>query len=94
MEYRQDRILESSHYSQLSPPVGRESVDRVTSDGDGIRPREDIRYWSDFSRIYYHPRTIQTLPDLGDWESIGGDWHIGQEEFFRYNVVRKPIFFL
>jgi hypothetical protein len=44
-----------------------------------------IRYWSDFSRVYYAPRTVQKLPDTGDWEDLDGNWQVGQETFVRYN---------
>lgn len=47
----------------------------------------DIRYWSDFNRVYYLPRSIHKLPDLADWETADGDWQGGKETFSRYNSV-------
>ncbi|KAJ3806431.1 Misato segment II tubulin-like domain-containing protein [Lentinula aff. lateritia] len=44
-----------------------------------------IRYWSDFNRVFYIPRTIQMLPDVPDWQQSEGDWALGQESFQRYN---------
>lgn len=46
---------------------------------------EEIRYWSDFNRVYYVPRTVQKIPDVADWENTEGDWNLGQETFERYN---------
>ncbi|KAJ3824552.1 Misato segment II tubulin-like domain-containing protein [Lentinula raphanica] len=45
----------------------------------------NIRYWSDFNRVFYVPRTIQMLPDVPDWQETQGDWLVGQEMFQRYN---------
>jgi len=44
-----------------------------------------IRYWSDYNRVDYHPRSIQKLPDLLDWDLGMGDWAAGKEEFDKYN---------
>ncbi|KIK50577.1 hypothetical protein GYMLUDRAFT_182599 [Collybiopsis luxurians FD-317 M1] len=42
-----------------------------------------IRYWSDFNRVFYTPRTIQMVPDVPDWRNSEGDWSLGQEIFER-----------
>lgn len=47
----------------------------------------DIRYWSDYNRVYYIPRTIQKLPDPAEWESANYDWLQGQESFTKYDQV-------
>lgn len=86
MEYRQDRIPESQYYSHIGSPLDQKWSDRP-GDADVPQTGEDIRYWSDFSRVYYLPRTIQTIPDHGHRASTEGDWNMGQDEFFRYNEV-------
>jgi Tubulin domain len=48
----------------------------------------DVRYWSDYNRVYYLPRSIHKLPDLADWETAEGDWQGGKETFLRYDSVR------
>ncbi|KAF8225980.1 tubulin nucleotide-binding domain-like protein [Tricholoma matsutake] len=84
MEYRQDRIPESQYYSHIGSPLDQKWSDRP-GDADVPQTGEDIRYWSDFSRVYYLPRTIQTIPDHGHRASTEGDWNMEQDEFFRYN---------
>lgn len=39
-----------------------------------------ISYWSDFSRVYYHPRGLYRLPDPPDWERDVG-WARGIERY-------------
>jgi hypothetical protein len=51
----------------------------------------EVRYWSDFNRVYLNPRSVQKLPDTDGWGDVEGDWKHGQEEFVRYNEV--TIFF-
>ncbi|KAG6864460.1 hypothetical protein C0991_009322 [Blastosporella zonata] len=49
--------------------------------------QEDIRYWSDFNRVYYVPRTVQKIPDPAEWENISGDWNQSHIAFSRYDEV-------
>ncbi|KAF5368284.1 hypothetical protein D9757_010517 [Collybiopsis confluens] len=44
-----------------------------------------IRYWSDFNRVFYTPRTIQMVPDVSGWRNSEGDWSLGHETFERFN---------
>lgn len=90
MEYRQDRISESPSHTHINPD---EKNFDGRSDADEVQTVGDIKYWSDFGRVYYLPRTVQTLPDPGEWESLDGDWNLGQAQFFRYNEVRNRFFF-
>ncbi|KAF8271124.1 Misato segment II tubulin-like domain-containing protein [Lactarius quietus] len=46
----------------------------------------DVRYWSDYDRVYHLPRSIHKLPDLADWEAAEGDWSAGKEAFLRYDL--------
>jgi hypothetical protein len=48
---------------------------------------ENIRYWSDFSRVYYLPRSLQKLPDPLSWEETCVNWREGQDIFNSYNEV-------
>jgi protein misato len=51
----------------------------------------DVRYWSDYNRVHYLPRSIHKLPDLADWEAAEGDWQGGKEAFLRYDSVSSPL---
>lgn len=56
-----------------------------------VEPHADdstIRFWSDYNRVFFHPRTIQRLPDLPNPEAAQGDWEMGREEFGRLEEVR------
>lgn len=54
---------------------------------DVVQGGDGIRYWSDFNRAYYAPRTVQKLPDPADWETTDGNWKSGQDAFSRFNEV-------
>ncbi|EJD05035.1 uncharacterized protein FOMMEDRAFT_166736 [Fomitiporia mediterranea MF3/22] len=45
-----------------------------------------MRYWSDFNRVYYHPRSIQQVSDLPDWQANKGDWNYGRDIFRRFDL--------
>ncbi|GLB45716.1 putative tubulin domain containing protein [Lyophyllum shimeji] len=81
-EYRQDPIPESAYHSSLEKAEEEEDDEKI-DDTDGSR--EDVRYWSDFNRLYYIPRTVQPLPDPAEWENPEGDWNLGQSLFSRYD---------
>ena len=49
----------------------------------------ETRYWSDYDRVYYHPRSLQRLPDIPDYENAEGDWQGSLETFTKFNDVRK-----
>ena len=51
----------------------------------------DVRYWSDYNRVYYLPRSIHKLPDLEDRGSAEGDWQGGKEAFLWYDSVSSPL---
>ncbi|KAN0070793.1 Tubulin domain containing protein [Elaphomyces granulatus] len=54
---------------------------------EGVPPpqlsAETVRYWSDFNRVYYHPRSIVQLNDyeLNSNLMPFENWHIGEELF-------------
>lgn len=43
----------------------------------------NIRYWSDYSRVFLDRKSIQAIPDA--LESTEAGWSVGQELFRRYN---------
>ena len=44
---------------------------------------ESVRYWSDYNRVYYHPRSIVQLNeyDLNSQTMPFEDWNVGEELF-------------
>ncbi|KAJ7599384.1 mtDNA inheritance protein Dml1 [Mycena floridula] len=53
--------------------------------GNSSKGSAEIRYWSDFNRVEYAPKTLRSLPDVAEWEDVQGNWMSGQETFKRYN---------
>ncbi|KDR78071.1 hypothetical protein GALMADRAFT_245054 [Galerina marginata CBS 339.88] len=87
VEYRQDRITKSDYHAHLQEmeTSDNENLLESTVGMDQNQDIGDIRYWSDFSRVYYLPRSLQKLPDPPDWETTRTDWNQGQESFSRFN---------
>lgn len=88
VEYRQERIPKSSYQERLDEEA--ELMDsEPTADAGRNRAKNNhnIRYWSDYDRVFYHPRSLHRLPDVPDYENTEGDWMGGQETFTRYNEV-------
>jgi hypothetical protein len=48
----------------------------------------DSRYWSDFSRVYYAPKSFQRLPTVADWDLATNDWASGRDLFSKFDAVR------
>lgn len=80
-EYKQDPVEKSRYHVQLEDEPDPDS----TQSGPFTVDESTVRYWSDYNRIDYHPRSIQKLPDLLDWDLGTGDWVSGKETFDRYN---------
>ncbi|KAF9481069.1 tubulin nucleotide-binding domain-like protein [Pholiota conissans] len=89
VEYRQDKIPKSEYQKRMDEEAG--APDDTSGPTHDVKPEEsahdvgNIRYWSDFSRVYYLSRSFQKLPDLPEWEQSTVDWTQGQELFKRFN---------
>ncbi|KAF5378475.1 hypothetical protein D9615_007082 [Tricholomella constricta] len=81
-EYKQDPIPKSTYHSSLEES---DDQDNIESTRDINASDEAVRYWSDFNRVFYIPRTVQKLPDLAEWESPDGDWNHGHNSFSQYD---------
>lgn len=101
-EIHQDPIPDIAYQAQLDqeaadedstdPALGPPDPKRNPAAAAAAPPpllASDVRYWSDYSRVYYLPRSIHKLPDLADWEAAdgGGDWRGGKDTFMRYDSV-------
>jgi len=90
IEYRQEKIAKSRYQILLDESDELETAPRqitTTSAEDQNQGIGEIRYWSDFSRLYYLPKSLQRIPDPADWETTNPNWTEGQEFFARYNEV-------
>ncbi|KAF8559903.1 tubulin nucleotide-binding domain-like protein [Imleria badia] len=70
-----ERIPRSEYHSRL---------DLEEDDSEQAEPiTTKIRYWSDFSRVFFDPKSIQAVPDTP--ELVEGDWNTSRETFSRYD---------
>ena len=94
-EIHQDPIPDIAYQTQLDEEADEDAVpgppdSERRSPIAAVPPllASDVRYWSDYNRVHYLPRSIHKLPDLADWEAAGGDWQGGKDAFLRYDSVR------
>ena len=73
----QERIPQSEYHSLLD-------LEDVNEQAEPIATK--IRYWSDFSCVFFDPKSIQAVPDTP--EVIEGDWNASCETFLRHDDVR------
>lgn len=87
VEYRQDPIPKSTYRSLMEHETGSNHSEEALHDSTPqlVQGAGDIRYWSDFNRVYYLPRSLQKLPDPSEWELTDPGWIQGQEMFTRHN---------
>lgn len=83
MEYRQDPIPKSAYQARLEEGESDELEDKDATATD----TSNVRFWSDYSRVYYHPRGFQKLPDLAEWERAEGEWNASKETFEKHEHV-------
>ncbi|KAL1744807.1 Misato segment II tubulin-like domain-containing protein [Schizophyllum fasciatum] len=92
-EEKSDPIPQSDYHARL---------ERVDEDLDAASQRPEsgasVRYWGDFSRLYFGPHSLQAVPDsYASGRSVDGDWGAGRDIFARFDeetevtdtVVRK-----
>ncbi|OAX33636.1 tubulin nucleotide-binding domain-like protein [Rhizopogon vinicolor AM-OR11-026] len=71
----QDPIPQSEYHARLESNM---------EEGDDLEHQDpNIRYWSDYSRVYLDQKSIQAIPDA--LESTEAEWSIGQGLFRRYD---------
>lgn len=88
VEYRSEPIARSDYHTKLDLHGDGAMHGGNTNDTEETQVEESkVRYWSDYSRVVFHPRSIQRLPDLPDWEDTEGDWASGLETFRKYDEV-------
>jgi hypothetical protein len=91
VELRQEPLPECRYQESLAQEDEIELTSKKNEDEDPsdlTRPEaQDIRYWSDFNRVFYTPRSFQRLPHQPDWESLEANWASGKEIFARYDEV-------
>lgn len=78
MEHRQEPIPRSCYHVQLDD---EESIASNVDQGPG-----EVRYWSDYSRVYFLPRSLQMIPE------VDSNWPEEQEMFSHFNEARYDAF--
>lgn len=83
LRQEQERIPRSEYHSRLDLEGGSDAAEPIAT---------KIRYWSDFSRVFFDPKSIQAVPDAP--ELVEGDWSASREAFSRYDDVRTLLHFI
>ncbi|KAH6893997.1 tubulin domain-containing protein [Coprinopsis sp. MPI-PUGE-AT-0042] len=90
-EIRQAPIPPSAYHDYLAHDDDKDrhdETDMAVSGKPGL-DEEAVRYWSDYSRVYYAPTTIQQVPEPPERGGEGGDpngnWGISVGVFDKYN---------
>ncbi|KAM5532691.1 hypothetical protein V8D89_013660 [Ganoderma adspersum] len=86
VEYRQDPIPKSEYHARLE--TGELEDNAADEEEPSATDLTRVRFWSDYSRVFLHPRTPQRLPDLADWEATDGDWNTSRESFRKHDSDR------
>lgn len=82
-EHRQQPIEMSSYVRRID--AGDDEDDELDETETLVKPR----YWSDFNRMYFVPRSIHSVSDLPEWEASSLNWEYGKRTFSTYDVVRS-----
>ncbi|KAH9922329.1 tubulin nucleotide-binding domain-like protein [Epithele typhae] len=81
VEFRQDSVSKSAYHTRLDQRGPAEDED----DAEPAEPTT-IRFWSDYSRVYFHPRSPHRLPDPAEWEDAQGDWLSSKRAFAQHHT--------
>ncbi|KIP06639.1 hypothetical protein PHLGIDRAFT_24463 [Phlebiopsis gigantea 11061_1 CR5-6] len=85
VEYRSDPISRSDYHSQLDAQE-QDNARIANEEEEAPTVKESkVRYWSDYSRVFFHSRSIHRLPDLPEWGDMDGDWVAGAETWQKYD---------
>ncbi|KAI0759132.1 tubulin nucleotide-binding domain-like protein [Fomes fomentarius] len=88
VEHRQDPVVRIEYQRRLEEGEPREDN---KGDAEHTTEASNIRFWSDYNRVYFHPRTLQKLPDLADWETPNGDWSATRETFLKHEAEHELV---
>ncbi|KIJ36380.1 hypothetical protein M422DRAFT_232636 [Sphaerobolus stellatus SS14] len=78
-EYRQAAIPQSSYHAKLD--AGEDDLEDIEMEAvvsDDLTSK--VRFWSDFSRVFFQPRGLLRIPDPGEWEREPA-WQRGAERY-------------
>ncbi|EKM52417.1 uncharacterized protein PHACADRAFT_211670 [Phanerochaete carnosa HHB-10118-sp] len=85
VQYCSEPIRRSEYHVQLEAD-GDESRLETDDQRDEAQVNDSkVQYWSDYSRVYLHPRSVHRLPDLPDWDDAEGDWVNSSDTFQKYD---------
>ncbi|KAF8532124.1 tubulin domain-containing protein [Gautieria morchelliformis] len=77
-EHLQDPIPQSSYHTCLDAGEDEEDEDDLDVEMDEGEHdsvpnlTSSIRFWFDYSRVFYHPRGLHRIPDPAEWERKAG----------------------
>lgn len=95
VEYRQEAISTSDYHAKLEAEAQKTKREATSGDVDEHANVDEsrVRYWSDYSRVFFHHRSMHRLPDVPEWEDVEGDWTKSSETFEKYDEVGESTVF-
>lgn len=87
MEYRQEVIPQSSYHAQLETRGDDETKNGMEHEALRDDALNSVHFWSDFSRVFFHPRGLLRIPDRPHWETEAS-WSGGTERFNEFESVK------
>ena len=73
---QQDIVPQSEYHKRLEE----------APDDDNHVHDSEVRFWSDYNRVYFAPQTVQEIPDT-EWENSDETWDAGTALFTRFDHV-------
>ncbi|KAF8512947.1 tubulin domain-containing protein [Hysterangium stoloniferum] len=91
-EHRQEPIPQSTYHAGLeaSEYMDTNSMTENATETKDNDSSSSVRFWSDFSRVFYHPRGLHRVPDLADWERETG-WASGIEKYKKFDYEHEVL---
>lgn len=89
-EHKQATVRRSEYLKRLDEGDDDETLEET--DAPSFKPK----YWSDFNRMYYVPRSVHPIPTLSSLglEDSRSPWATGRDVFQRYDTVSLICTFL
>ncbi|KAL8733133.1 MAG: hypothetical protein Q9166_002325 [cf. Caloplaca sp. 2 TL-2023] len=91
IEHTPNNLWDGSMVKQQDTPIAQSAYQKALDEGHEELPKlhpQTVRYWSDFTRVFYHPRSIIQINDyeLGSTMLPFEKWESGEELFSKLDT--------
>ena len=89
MKHSRDELPQNEYQLHLEEEhlFGSDGGDVEGTDRDYLA-LDPPRYWSDFNRVLYTPKSLHQIPSASMLRDSGDSWNLGHLLYSRYNRVR------